>query len=271
MKIEIFIIIIFALFGCDSDSDENHHANSDQGVNNMESEFQLEGVWGLTNYFDTIIAHKEIANYRMQRPTWFGIILDIRDDRVFNYGSIYNDSGFYILNSDTIRIFEMYEENWCLLKSSPNLILRQLPNASKIDTAEYVYRKREDLVYMTKNFNPKFPSVKIEPYVSQYFEKELLQGTYVFKNSEKIVKFGSQNELEGFDNYTSYKVDDYFGTYHPFNNYDVLYLEVDTTEYYDCWNWKFIENELILTKFKQDWRDRDNFILTDEQIILVKN
>jgi hypothetical protein len=271
MKLYISAIFLFGLIACTSQSNENNVSDSETNSLNSDFEFMFEGVWGLTNYFDTILTHQELSKYRMQRPTWFGILLDIRDDRIFNYGSIYNDSAFYKLNNDTLRIFEMYEENWCLIKRNPELLLCQLPNAKKIDSTIYIYRKRDDLKYMTQNLNERRPLEKIGPHIRNYFEKEFFQGTYTIKNTEKIVKFGTENQIEGFNNYTTYKLDEYFGTYHPFNNEDVLFLEVDTSNYYDCWNWKINNNELVLTKFKQDWKDRDNFILTKEQIVLVKN
>jgi hypothetical protein len=49
---------------------------------------ELNGVWALNNYFDKILADKQIAKYRIQPPTWFAILLEIKKDSIKSYGSI---------------------------------------------------------------------------------------------------------------------------------------------------------------------------------------
>ena len=271
MKYFLYVFILTGLTSCSGGTIENDSEVLDSIEVVSESEITLDGIWGLTNYFDTIVTHRELAKYRMQRPTWFGILLDIRDNQIFSYGSIYNDSDYYSLNTDTLRTFETYDGNWWLIKNKTELILYQMPNARIVDSTKYIYRKRDDLSYMTKNFNKLDKMEKIEPHVRSFFEKYLFHGEYAIKNSNQIVSFEPDGRIIGLEKYTTYKLDEYFGTYHPFNNNDALFLEVDSSEYYDVWNWKFYENELILTKFKEDPKNADDFVVGTEKIILVKN
>lgn len=271
MKPCFIIIIFFTIISCTDNTTTINKGQVDSTKVFSATETSLDGIWGLTNYFDTIITHREIAKYRMQRPTWFGILLDIRDHKIFSYGSIYNDSDFYQQNNDTITTFETFDGAWWLIKKSSELILKQKPDARIIDSTIYIYRKRDDLFFMTQNFSPIDKYEKIEPHVQSYFEKEFFVGTYKIKDTDQIVSFESNNCIVGLKNYTTFKLDDYFGTYHPFNNEDVLYLEVDSSRYYDVWNWKLNNKEILLTKFKQDPSNRDNFLLTNETITLYKN
>jgi hypothetical protein len=267
-----FVILIgITIISCTDNTSKNNPVQIDSREVLYKTETSIDGIWGLTNYFDTIIAHRELARYRMQRPTWFGILLDIRDYKIFSYGSIYHDSDFYQLNNDTITTFETFDGDWWLIKKSSELILKQMPEARIPDSTIYIYRKRKDLFFMTQNFNPIYKSEKIEPHVQSYFEKELFVGTYRIKGTDQIVSFESNNSIVGLQNYTTFKLDDYFGTSHPFNNEDVLFLTIESSREQDFWNWKFIGNELILTKLDDDPKNGDGFVLTKEIIRLIKD
>ncbi|MBX7226943.1 MAG: hypothetical protein K1X55_12995 [Chitinophagales bacterium] len=271
MKYFLYIFILVGLTSCNGGTSENDSDVLDSIEVVTESEISIDGMWGLTNYFDTIVTHRELAKYRMQPPTWFGILLDIRDNQIISYGSICNDSGFYSLNTDTIRTFETYGGSWWLIKNKTELILCQMPNARIVDSTKYVYRKRDDLTYMTKSINEWGKMEKIEPHVRSFFEKHLFYGEYKIKNGNQIVSFEPDGRIVGLKEYTTYKLDEYFGTYHPFNNNDALFLEVNNSKHYDFWNWKFNGNELVLTQFKVDPKNADDFVVGIEKIILVKN
>lgn len=271
MKNYFVILISITIISCADNSKKNIPIQIDSSEVFSETGTSLDGIWGLTNYFDTIITHRELAKYRMQRPTWFGILLDIRDYKIFNYGSIYNDSDFYHLNNDTITTFETFDGDWWLIKNSSELILKQIPDARIPDSTMYIYRKRDDLFFMTQNFSATYKSEKIEPHVQSYFEKELFVGSYKIKDTEQKVSFESDNSIVGLQNYKTFKLDNYFGTYHPFNNEDVLFLTKESSREQDFWNWKFIGNELILTKFDDDPKNGDGFVLTKEIIRLIKD
>ena len=94
MKYFLYIFILVGLTSCNGGTSENDSDVLDSIEVVTESEIYIDGIWGLTNYFDTIVTHRELAKYRMQPPTWFGILLDIRDNQIISYGSICNDSGF---------------------------------------------------------------------------------------------------------------------------------------------------------------------------------
>ena len=93
-------------------------SNGKENVISNNSNFDLNGTWGLTNYFDTIITHKELAKYRMQTPTWFAILIKIEADSLESFGSI--EWAKYPLNitSDTLATLssDVSGYNWYLIK-----------------------------------------------------------------------------------------------------------------------------------------------------------
>lgn len=243
-----------------------------QTANN--SDFDLNGTWGLTNYFDTILANKELAKYRIQSPTWFAILIKIDTDSLECFGSI--DWAKYPLNrtNDTLATLSpsITGEDWYLVKKGVELQLIPVSSEENTDTTIYIFRKREDLNdYIRKGF------WGID--VTHYFNEFLFKGKYINVETKQEVEFAENGKLIGIEGFNRYEVRDYFGTLHPHKNLDVITFEILGVGYkFKQYNWVFLEEELILTEFiPEKWEDEngdlydgDDFILGKEKIRLKK-
>jgi len=252
IKNTIFIFGLFLLIACNSNQtqeiqkfDKTNISDTDTIITN-KAEFEFNGIWGLTNYFDTIIANKELAKYRLQRPTWFGIIFHIKDSSLISYGSLIEINKKLNIESDTLTFFDSYGGGWDLIKKDTFLILKQKSNQKKVDSSIYIYRKRADLDFMTKNMDKIH---KISSNVAKYFNQSLLSGSYQSIKGNKKIIFNPNGKLIGFDKYDTYQIGNYFGTSHPHKNLDVITFSNSKTKKSKCYNWKFNDNILILTEF----------------------
>ncbi|NOQ73459.1 MAG: hypothetical protein GQ574_15745 [Crocinitomix sp.] len=98
------------------------------------TEMSIDGTWALTNYFDPILKEKTIAKYRGQIPAWFAILLEIKKDAVFAYGSI-NDLEEVEIDclSDTLTVFETNWGDWMLLNRGQELQLKEVVKDNMVD------------------------------------------------------------------------------------------------------------------------------------------
>ena len=252
MKNIIYIFGFVVLTACNS-SQKNDVSEIDQlgnaetdSIKIIKPEIDLNGTWGLTNYFDTIVEQKELAKYRLQAPTWFGIILQINNDSLIAYGSLIEVEKQLNLRSDTLALFDSYGGKWDLIKKEELLLLTQSSNQKKKDTAVYIYRKRNDLDFMTQNMDKVH---KISSNITKYFNDKLFAGSYQNIKENKEVIFQPNGEVIGFEKYDTYQVRNYYGTLHPHKNLDVITFSNSTTKESKQYNWKFNEGHLILTEF----------------------
>lgn len=224
-----------------------------------QTEFDLNGTWGLTNYFDTIVKYKELAKFRLQSPTWFGIVLQINNDSLISYGSLIEIEKLLNSKSDTLAILDSYGGKWDLIKNEELLLLRQSPNQKKKDSTLYVYRKRNDLAFITQNMD-RFH--KIGSNVTKYFNFKLFAGSYQNIKDNKEVVFKPDGALIGFEKYDTYQIRNYFGTLHPHKNLDVITFSNSTTKVSKQFNWTFKNGQLKLTEFI-----RESIIYNGEKVI----
>ena len=216
----------------------------------------LDGTWGLTNYFDTIVTHKKLAEYRLQSPTWFAILIEIENDCLRNFGSIEQNEYAFEMRGDTVTILFSYVTgyNWALVQKGEELHLISMSKDNK-DSTTYIYRKRDDLDCLMKKSNQGLYIVGDN--LTNYFNKTLFAGKYIDKATNKEVVFTEDGGLLGIDGFNKYEVRNYFGTSHPYYNLDVVYLFNGDDNIRD-FNWVFSDNELIITEFV-------NEIVTDEE------
>ncbi len=242
-----------------------------------ETEFDLNGTWGLTNYFDTIIENKEIAKYRIQTPTWFAFLLVIENDSLKSFGSIGKDEYFIEKNSDTLTTItsDVAGDNWYLIIDKPKLKLVQYLEEERGDSTVYTFRKRDDLNYFTHN-NIGFSTISKN--VTEYFHEHLFKGKYRSTDSQKEVVFDENGRLTGIDGFNSYEVKNYFGTSHRHKNLDVITFKNSENNEYKEYNWVFSYNELVLTEFVNEKRSHkgenyysDHLILGKKRIKLKKH
>jgi hypothetical protein len=268
-KIYIFGIIVLILLTVSSFS----NVKANRIANN--SDFDLNGAWGLTNYFDTIVANKQLAKYRMQTPTWFAILIKIDTDSLECFGSI--ERAKYPLNrtNDTLAALSSYVTgvDWYLVKKGIELQLIPATNEEDTDSTIYIFSKRDDL---NSCFQGGFYGINVTP----YFNDLLFKGKYINVETKQEVVFADNGKLIGIDGFNTYEVRDYFGTLHPHNNLDVITFSNFGNNYESKqYNWVFSENELILTEFVPEkiadengifYDNWDSFVLGWEKIKLKR-
>jgi len=262
----IFLSLYFSFVGIPLDSSPTKKAS------NHLTFHPHEGTWGLTNYFDSIIAHKKLAHFRLQTPTWFGIFLNITKDSIEAFGSMTNPIKTKLLfNQDTICTFKTStpHAHWTLLNNNSTLLLQQVSNDyNNIDTTIYIYRRRKDLIPLLNKSDYPHPNGKK---ISEYFNKQLLAGVYTNKETNLNVIFYPNGTIEGLDSFTNYNIENYFGTYHPHNNFDVLQLSNHIENYPKDYNWVFSDSILRLTAFVPKMTKRNGKLVHDESWIPGNN
>lgn len=280
LKKTIYVIGICLLVFCNVTNGQNKIKTdrTDITKNNIikknKVKFNLNGTWALTNYFDSIIVNKQLAKFRLQRPTWFAILLEIKNDSIKTYGSIDYDEHLINIKNDTLTILSpsISDDKWYLIVKDQKLVLVQYPNSEENDSNVYIYKKRTDLNYFTKKNKDFFV---IGENTTNYFNKHLFAGKYVNEKTNQIVEFKNNGKLTGINGFDSYEVRNYFGTLHPHKNLDVVTFFNTKTNDYKQYNWVFSNKELTLTEFiyekisyDSETYNGDNMILGEEKIKL---
>lgn len=275
MKNTLYILGIAFLISCNSDIKNKipKNKNSDNVININKPESDLNGVWGLNNYFDNILTDKQIAKHRLQIPSWFAILIEIKNDSVLSYGSIFNLKQQINFKSDTLTVFKSFGSEYTLSKKNDELILKQIPNKDRVDSTVYSFRKRNDLNKLLKNQNRVH---KISDRITEYFNENLLTGQYINPKNKKVIIFKKNGDLINFEGFDKYNVRNYYGTLHPHNNLDVLTLKNSSTNKLEQLNWKILNDKLILTEFIPEIVTRfgkktmtDNYVLGKKKIELI--
>ncbi len=224
--------------------------------------------WALTNYFDLILEEKTISKYRVQIPAWFAILLEIKEDSIFAYGSILDSEKAVNCNYDTLAIFEKWG-NWLLIQNKEELHLNLMPNGEEVDPATYIYQKRPDLNHLL--VDPDDLPYSIETKMMECFNQKLLAGSY-FHSKGGTVQFNFDGSIYGLGLYNEFMIDAYFGTSHSFKNLDNVALRNRKEHLLDHYHWEFENDQLILTEFLRETILQngqqvmtDNYILGEKQ------
>lgn len=284
MRLLLSISLLFAsiIVGCQPRGQAHKESKQIFSVTsppNVEP-YSLNGTWGLTNYFDTILAHREIARFYMQEPAQFGILAQIQADTLFYYGSLHQPVYRIQSKSDSLLGIIGNSRNTFLLIQAPPYL--KLVTKTGSDSSVFLYRKRNDLSYFTKE-NLDFWGIGRN--VTDYFNANLLAGSYGLKGQSRKVTFEPNGTISGLPAYDKFEVDNYFGTHHPFYNKDVVRLHKTDSSGWKWYNWVFSGDDLTLTEFVPElmeeggeYRGREDtvhsvsdfYILGDEVIRLKK-
>lgn len=262
MKIVFYILVILGIISCLSNNNQKDSDNE-----NISPSKDLIGTWGLSNYLDSIVAKKEVAKYRLQSPSWFGILLEISPDSIKSYGSITEIETRLLNKKDTLAIFDSWVGKWMLLKNQGNLILKQFPNQENTDSSIYVYHQRNDLNEMTKNLDKVH---KLSSNMTHYLNKEIISGIYLNQKTNSKVEFLANGKLKGIGNFMEYEVRNYFGTLHPYKNFDVLFLWNRKEDSMQQYNWRFERDNLVLTEFENELVKRNGKDVITDYFVLGK-
>lgn len=272
----VVILCLMGLLSCSRGVNPTaHNSNSDQisdSLMSVDSPRAIQEIWGLTNYFDSICKYKELTRFGLQLPTRISIILKIEGSKVTTIGSIEGRTVDLDLNSDTLAFWdsEVSGIRWFLVQDLP--LLRLVRDGDTTMETEYVFRQGDDLKIFadTNGVRQSFEST-----VSDYFHTHLFEGVYYDRKTKTKVVFTRDGRVSGFMNFNRYNVNCYFGTAHPFRNFDAISFQADSSKLERTFNWRFEGNQLILRSFEhsKEFSDGKQY-LTDfyepgkEQIIL---
>lgn len=279
----IYILGVISLVACNSSQENSVKKHTQTIITESDSliiintEFDLNGIWALTNYFDTIVENKELAKYRLQTPTWFAILLEIENDSIKTFGSISTEKLLIENEKDTLATLSsnITGSKWWLIKKGDQLNLIQYPNQKRHDSITYIFRKREEFDYFTKENTDFFI---IGQNVTKYFNQQLFKGKYFIQDTQNKVVFKADGSLTGIDKFDTYEVRNYFGTSHSHKNLDVITFKNENDNIFKQYNWVFKNELLILTEFAYEKvthngkvYDGDDLILGKEKIVLKKH
>lgn len=268
---------------CAEKTDSSPSQNTIPYEEKADMQLNLNGVWGLSQYFDSIIKNKSIANYRIVPPSWFSLLIEIKDDSLYAYGSI-NEYQFKIQQKDTLANFlKTNTGDWILIVDSNKneLKLKNVKGYRVLDSMVYIFKKKREYKSLVDSLDKKLFH-RTSDNLTHYFHANIFAGKYKFLDSS-LVEFTSDGLVKGIDGYEKYEVDNYYGTYHPFNNLDNILLirnSQDSSFFYksELFNWVFIEDTLLLKRFDfEDYfhegkkvREWEIWNLSDDVIKLIK-
>jgi hypothetical protein len=243
----ILCIFIFAS-GCHNNSTFNE--NTQKTSNDSFSESRLNGYWILSDYFDSILFDKSIAKNRMHEISWAMFVFEIRNDSLRALGLVYPETKFNIKqNKDTLLSFANFGEYYLHEdKISGNILANQTkPYGDNLLVSKTYHYRRVIEPRLTALLN-EINVFKIQQGLIKIFADSLIVGEYEEIGNRKLEKisFYSNGEITGFKKFKKYHVNSYFGTYHPFENYDEIFLESENNKAH--YNWKFNGDTLRLTE-----------------------
>lgn len=282
MKQKRWIIFVLLLNGCQSNENntESLKITTDttfsEEINENKS---LDGYWILTDYFDSIFKDKAIAKHRLYKIAWSAMSFKIKEDSMFSTGLLYLDNHIKLdSESDTLCDFENFGEFIFYYNKELDRIEATdiLLENNKFKDKKYTYRRVEEeyLQSMLMKANP----FEVRKDFYQLYIDSLIAGEYHSTADQGILTLSRNGISSGFKNYNKYAVHDYFGTYHPFQNYDVICFE-DTTIAWEInspptekqiayYNWTFAGDTLTLTKMLTE--NFEEYFLGKQQYKYIK-
>lgn len=261
IKYPVYIIIILSFFSCVSKSNKLDRSRIQTTetipVQVIDSAANLDGVYGLSIYFDSIFKHKSIAKFRMEHVNWCAHLIEIKNDSVWTYGSILHSKHKIDTISDTLCEIKGIRSKVFLVKENNELKLLK-------DSTFYPFRRRDDLCFLLDtlagNFHPTNYSIR------KLFNDSLIVGSYLLDG--KMIEFKPDRVIKFWNKYERYDIKNYYGTSHRFGNDDIIWL----TKYgkKDTYKWELTEDKLILTRYILESPTVVQNYLSDDKIILHK-
>ncbi len=255
-RIHCLIILVFIACNNLSKNKQNHTLINKQNWDDMRL---IEGHWILTNYYDSILKDKSISKYRLNPIAWHAIVIKIANDSLFYNGLIHSNGKMKLNHSfDSLAVikdnapFKLYY-NKILDRIEGYSLQSKINNNFHLKTFKYRRISEANLVQIVDENNYSYT----EKMFRQLFIDSILVGKY---NSidNKILQINSNGTLTGFKSFNKFYIHDYFGTYHPFHNHDVITFEnigdkslmQKLTTNKEIYNWRFVKDTLVLTEMK---------------------
>lgn len=249
----LYLFSLIFIISC-KDKGSNYIDILDSSIIDKSQNDAIVGIWGMTNYFDSITYNKSIASYRIQPLTWSSIILEIKNDSISQYGSIFrSEKEFELLSSNIIfkDSSNRVDCDYVFIYDEPYIIATFQDLCSDIDSIKYYFRRRPDLKRILIDKENYF---EFEKCVASYFSEQILIGDYLGID-EEVVSFKKDGKVKGFKNFSSYSIGSYFGTLHPFKNLDYLVFR-DSGNVETYYHWEISNDMLVLKPFVLDSSDR---------------
>lgn len=281
LRAVICFLIVVLLYCCAST--EAYHENPDTvsvlAANAPGVPESLDGYWILTDYIDSIYKDKSIAKHRLYRLAWMAICFKIESDSLFTNGLLYAGKKAKLdFESDTLCIIEDWGTYVFKYNKANDCIeaINVAPDESD-QFADKRFTFRRIVEARLLNIVSKSNVFEIENGFYQLFIDSLIAGTYDPVGGGTPLKFGNDGFTTGFKSYNKYGIHDYFGTLHPFQNYDAINF-IDTTikpqqgppsQKQSCYyNWRYTGDTLILTELLTE--NYDEYFLGTSSYRFVK-
>ncbi len=172
----------------------------------------LQGEWILSEYIDSIYQNKKVAKYRGLRAAQGAILLDIEEDTIHTFGSVYHHSKYPIqLKGDTFAITENMNCK-LFLKDSTQV---------KINCEDGVFHYKRPDRWADKvlvHSSPERIKKKLPEVIQVYANSFLFNKKYKDIKSGKTVEFAFPRHMKGLNKWTHFRVNTFQGTLHPINH-----------------------------------------------------
>jgi hypothetical protein len=284
LKKTTYIIIFTSLFwtACQTKKNKEKEQNSSVDTSlNLKSELGIhDSYWILTNYFDSILKDKSISKHRLYPITWSAMALNIKKDTLHSVGLLYvkekikinsAKDTFGLMNSNYGRFLFFYNKQTDCIEAIDNSVDENNKYIGKHFTYRRVKEKRLYEIF------DGFELHQIRNGLYQIFIDSLISGEYKSLNGGQNLILTTNGLISGFKKYNKFQIHDYFGTLHPFQNYDVICFKDTTisstnnTKLTCYYNWKFSGNRLTLTEMLTDNYDEYYLGKKKYNFVRIKN
>lgn len=261
LKTTLYLLTLIVLWGTGCRPAQENGATENNTADTTITPTNLDGYWILADYIDSIFKDQAIGKHRLYHISWSAMSLHIQKDSLFSTGLIFFTNKKIKINPDSDTLGSIKDFGTFLFhynKETDRIeatdILPEKNN--KFKDKKYIYRRvTEKRLLDILDSKDEF---KIRDGFHQLFIDSLIAGEYQPINNKQKMMLTNDGSMKGFKKYNKYSIHDYFGTSHPFQNYDAICFK-DTTVispgnapppkaqicYY---NWTFSGDTLTLTE-----------------------
>ena len=241
-------------------------------------QFNLQGNWILTNYYDSILKNKTISKYRLNPIAWNLMSLQFKGDTMYSYGIFAKRRKTFISgNSDSLATISSYGTHNFSYDKTKDLIIAVTVTTDSTKQYPVFYRRVTEKKLLSIVTSTDINDIEKGFY--QIFIDSLIAGRYSSSENGQPMVLTQTGVVKGFKKYNFYKIHDYFGTYHPFQNNDVIIFG-DSTVSVDGngppskkaighYAWAFKGDKLFLTELETE--NHEQFYLGKKSYIFNRD
>lgn len=235
-------IFILMLFSYNSGEQKSELTNKKDTVVPEKTEpLPYEGNWIMSNFIDSVYSEKRIAGLRRKNLVSHLLFMEIKNDSIYHNGLIINNTIKLIPINDTS--FKFQNGNNTFYYYEDNIITGNLPEDSSDEV--YLYRRmsQDEENHFINNKN--LEQSKFWPVYNRFFKDKLIVGKYLYNGIE--ISLMPNDSVTGYKNYSFYDIHAYTGTFHPYQENDVIFF-FDKKGDHPAYSWKWKGNNLELTE-----------------------